>query len=397
MAKPLRASVLVPDPSDTTRLALSPDSKSSRVQQQPRRPRSGGQPAQRAPKRARAADGPDVADTAADVVSESPEDADDDVPIGLPLNSWVAPPEWRACGRYRRSNKAEVLGEGAYARVVRVVDTFGGPDRARKRQEYDDDGPSKQLLFEVRTLLRLQKCKGFVELIDICHRRGKIDIIMPIYWGSLDDLIGQELGGLQHETARNLSMQLLLAVGAMHRLGLAHLDIKPGNILLNAAGTLHISDFGKAAEVGTTAEAGTVGTVGYSAPECLIGMAQATFQSDVWSTGCVVAEIYRGRSLFSAEDGLDSMKEILRFTGHHGGRIFSRNSFTKNTTLLPTTYSPFRADGRERLMDLPVHAVSLIIVMLRLEPMQRPHVATLFQHSLFTEVIMPDRMPSTSR
>ncbi|CAD6923890.1 unnamed protein product, partial [Tilletia controversa] len=164
------------------------------------------------------------------------------------------------CGRYRRSNKAEVLGEGAYARVVRVVDTFGGPDRARKRQEYDDDGPSKQLLFEVRTLLRLQKCKGFVELIDICHRRGKIDIIMPIYWGSLDDLIGQELGGLQHETARNLSMQLLLAVGAMHRLGLAHLDIKPGNILLNAAGTLHISDFGKAAEVGTTAEAGTVGT-----------------------------------------------------------------------------------------------------------------------------------------
>ncbi|CAD7062685.1 unnamed protein product, partial [Tilletia caries] len=117
MAKPLRASVLVPDPSDTTRLALSPDSKSSRVQQQPRRPRSGGQPAQRAPKRARAADGPDVADTAADVVSESPEDADDDVPIGLPLNSWVAPPEWRACGRYRRSNKAEVLGEGAYARV----------------------------------------------------------------------------------------------------------------------------------------------------------------------------------------------------------------------------------------------------------------------------------------
>ncbi|CAD7067279.1 unnamed protein product [Tilletia caries] len=192
-------------------------------------------------------------------------------------------------------------------------------------------------------------------------------------------------------------MQLLLAVGAMHRLGLAHLDIKPGNILLNAAGTLHISDFGKAAEVGTTAEAGTVGTVGYSAPECLIGMAQATFQSDVWSTGCVVAEIYRGRSLFSAEDGLDSMKEILRFTGHHGGRIFSRNSFTKNTTLLPTTYSPFRADGRERLMDLPVHAVSLIIAMLRLEPMQRPHVATLFQHSLFTEVIMPDRMPSTSR
>ncbi|KAE8264238.1 hypothetical protein A4X09_0g7018 [Tilletia walkeri] len=160
MATPSRASVLVPDPSDATRLALSPDSKNSRVQQRPRRPRS-GQPAQPAPKRARAADGPDAEDNAADVVPESPEDADDDVPVRLPRNSWVAPHEWRACGRYRRSSKAEVLGEGAYARVVRVVDTFGGPDRARKRQEYDDDGPSSQLLFEVRTLLRLRTTADF--------------------------------------------------------------------------------------------------------------------------------------------------------------------------------------------------------------------------------------------
>ncbi|KAE8217439.1 hypothetical protein CF319_g8474 [Tilletia indica] len=136
----------------------------------------------------------------------------------------------------------------------------------------------------------LHNSRGIVELIDICHKPGTIDIIMPIYWGTLQDLLDQEGRELWH------------------------------------------GDFALAAEVGGPEGTVTIGTVGYSAPECLLGLRKATFQADIWSTGCIVAEMFIGRPLFSYGDDGDettALKDILQFTGHGGGAIYARRDLSR--------------------------------------------------------------------
>ncbi|KAE8213013.1 hypothetical protein CF327_g3405 [Tilletia walkeri] len=306
---------------------------------------------------------------------------------------WAPPPEWRVgTHRYRAGKNAEVLGEGGFGTVVRVVDMMGCPDRARKRQAYEIV-PDSRLLLELQALKRLQPHRGIVELVDICHRQGKIDIIMPIYWGSLHDLLDQEGRGLRHGMARNLSLQLFGAVSHIHRQGLAHLDIKPGNLLLSEDGCIKICDFGLAAEVGGSMGTNTMGTVGYIAPECLLGSRRATFQADIWSAGCVVAEMFTGKPLFTYNCEEDAMKDILRFTGHVGGAVYTRREFTSSHSGLPSKWPPMASDSDLRLQDIHGNAAQLIVAMLQLEPSQRPHLVTLTQHPLFTEITLPKRLP----
>ncbi|KAE8249520.1 hypothetical protein A4X13_0g5183 [Tilletia indica] len=307
-------------------------------------------------------------------------------------HEWVPSPEWRTgTDRYRGGKGAEVLGKGGFGTVVRVVDMLGGPDRARKRQTYQQV-PTRRLLFEVQALKVLQPHRGIVELIDICHKKGKIDIIMPIYWGSLQDLLDQEGRELRHGMAKNLSLQLFGAISHVHRQGFAHLDIKPGNLLLSDDGCIKIGDFGLAAEVGGSVGTHTVGTIGYSAPECLLGSRRATFQADIWSTGCVVAEMFTGRPLFTHSCEEIAMRDILRFTGHAGGPVYTRRDL-RSSSNVPAQWPPSTSDSDLRLQDAHASAAQLIVTMLQLEPSHRPHLVTLMQHRLFTEVTLPKKLP----
>ncbi|KAE8267762.1 hypothetical protein A4X09_0g4572 [Tilletia walkeri] len=286
-------------------------------------------------------------------------------------SSWSPPPEWRiGMARYRRTRDRNVLGEGGFATVERVLDLVTRNDRARKRQTHGDF-PSPQLLSEVRILSQLQGHRGIVELTDVCHRTGKIDLIMPVYWGSLQDLLDARNGALDADTARNLSLQLIVAVSYIHRKGFAHLDLKPDNIMLFHEGCLKIADFGLSAEAGIDEDAQTAGTIGYSAPECLMGFKRPTFQSDVWSTGCVIAEMLLGRPLFLYSSTEVAMKDILRFLGHTGGIVFPNRTFTAESTI-PIKWNAIRSDSSRRLRAMPPHASDLVKEMLQLDPMRRP-------------------------
>ncbi|KAE8217540.1 hypothetical protein CF319_g8394 [Tilletia indica] len=316
--------------------------------------------------------------------------------------SWKPSPEWR-CGTHRYKERSDVLGRGGYGVVMRVSDRLGGPDRARKRQTFDGV-PDTRLLFEIHALKMLQNNRGIVELIDICHKPGTIDIIMPIYWGTLQDLLNQEGRELRHGMARNFSLQLFGAVSHIHRKGLAHLDLKPGNLLLSNDGCIKIGDFGLAAEVGGPERTVTIGTVGYSAPECLLGSRKATFQADIWSTGCIVAEMFIGRPLFSyGDDGDETTHCVERHLTIHRSR---RGCYLRKTRPqqgewgrcilgMASLRVRFGPATQERTQSCR-RSYRCQFAMLQLEPTQRPHLVTLTQHELFTEVSLPKKLKAKS-
>ncbi|CAD6935381.1 unnamed protein product, partial [Tilletia controversa] len=133
--------------------------------------------------------------------------------------------------------------------------------------------PSTQLLYEVEALSRLRRHPGIAELLDVCHSPGTIDLIMPVYWGTLQDLFNTAEEGtreLPSGLRRNIALQLLVALSYVHRKNIVHLDIKPSNIFLTDEGHVKVGDFGLAAPVGSSSVTRTYGTLGYTAPESLL-------------------------------------------------------------------------------------------------------------------------------
>jgi serine/threonine protein kinase/WD40 repeat protein len=115
------------------------------------------------------------------------------------------------------------------------------------------------------------------------------------------------------QAVARLGLQAAEALAFAHAHGVLHRDVKPGNLLLDAQGTLWIADFGlaKSEGAGDLTESGEVlGTLRYLAPERFAGRCDA--RSDVYSLGVTLYELLAGRPAFAEEDRLKLMQEITQ-------------------------------------------------------------------------------------
>ncbi|KAI9026089.1 kinase-like domain-containing protein [Hyaloraphidium curvatum] len=111
--------------------------------------------------------------------------------------------------------------------------------------------------------------------------------------------------------------QLFRSLAYIHSLGICHRDIKPQNLLLDSAtGILKLCDFGSAKIlVPDEANVSYICSRYYRAPELIFGSTMYTVSIDVWSTGCVMAELMLGQPLFPGESGVDQLVEIIKVLG----------------------------------------------------------------------------------
>lgn len=111
--------------------------------------------------------------------------------------------------------------------------------------------------------------------------------------------------------------QLFRSLAYVHSQGVCHRDIKPQNLLIDPeSGVLKLIDFGSAKQlVRGEPNVSYICSRYYRAPELIFGATDYTSQIDVWSAGCVLAELMLGQPIFPGDSGVDQLVEIIKVLG----------------------------------------------------------------------------------
>lgn len=111
--------------------------------------------------------------------------------------------------------------------------------------------------------------------------------------------------------------QLFRSLAYIHSQGICHRDIKPQNLLLDPeSGILKLCDFGSAKHlVRGEPNVSYICSRYYRAPELIFGATDYTTNIDVWSAGCVFAELMLGQPIFPGDSGVDQLVEIIKVLG----------------------------------------------------------------------------------
>jgi len=111
--------------------------------------------------------------------------------------------------------------------------------------------------------------------------------------------------------------QMFRGLAYIHCLGITHRDIKPQNVLVDpSTHVLKLCDFGSAKRlVKGEPNVAYICSRYYRAPELIFGATDYTASIDVWSTGCVIAELLLGEPIFPGESSLDQLVEIIKILG----------------------------------------------------------------------------------
>ena len=235
-------------------------------------------------------------------------------------------------GRYRLVRH---LGRGGMGTVWQARDTLLQRDVAVKEiwlsnaghEPVDPADPVvRRALREAQAAARLSH-PGIVTVHDVVTDEGRPWIVMELIEGRSLAQIIQEHGLLTERRTAEIGLQVLDALRAAHREGIAHRDVKPANIMLDAAERVVLTDFGIAAIDDATALTATgqmVGSPAYLAPERINGK-PATAASDLWALGVTLYTAVTGRSPFQREDTQATFAAILTSrpaVPAHAGRLW---------------------------------------------------------------------------
>ncbi|XP_053943909.1 mitogen-activated protein kinase 13 isoform X1 [Cuculus canorus] len=139
-------------------------------------------------------------------------------------------------------------------------------------------------------------------------------LVMPYMRTDLQKIMGHEFSD---EKIQYLVYQMLKGLKYIHSAGIIHRDLKPGNLAVNEDCQLKILDFGLARHADAEMT-GYVVTRWYRAPEVILNWMHYSQTVDIWSIGCIMAEMLTGKTLFKGKDYLDQLTQILKVTGHPG-------------------------------------------------------------------------------
>ncbi|KAI8620621.1 kinase-like domain-containing protein, partial [Chytriomyces sp. MP71] len=213
--------------------------------------------------------------------------------------------------------KVEKIGEGTYGVVYKARDRASGTIVALKkiRLETEDEGVPSTAIREI-SLLKELRHPNIVRLLDIVHNDAKLYLIFEFLDLDLKKYM-DSIKMLSPSLIRSYMLQLVSGMYYCHAHRILHRDLKPQNLLIDQSGVLKLADFGLARAVGIPLRTYTheVVTLWYRSPEILLGSRHYSTAVDMWSIGCIFAELSLKHPLFPGDSEIDEIFRIFRVLG----------------------------------------------------------------------------------
>lgn len=182
--------------------------------------------------------------------------------------------------------------------------------------EAEDEGIPSTAIREI-SLLKELKHPNIVKLWNVVHSEKKLTLVFEFADQDLKKALDDRGKGFDGPTTRSYLFQLLRGIAYCHQHRVLHRDLKPQNLLINRDGVLKIADFGLARAFGIPVRSYTheVVTLWYRAPDVLMGSRKYSTQVDIWSIGCIMAEMITSHPLFPGTSDQDQLHRIFKGLG----------------------------------------------------------------------------------
>lgn len=307
-----------------------------------------------------------------------------------------------ATGEYREMayTQCKIVGNGSFGVVFQTKLSPSGEDAAIKRVLQDKRFKNREL-----QIMRIVRHPNIVELKAYYYSNGerKDEVFLNLVLEFVPETVyrASRYFSKMKTTMPILEVklyiyQLFRSLAYIHSQGICHRDIKPQNLLLDpSTGVLKLCDFGSAKIlVENEPNVSYICSRYYRAPELIFGATNYTPKIDVWSTGCVMAELMLGQPLFPGESGIDQLVEIIKVLGtptREQIRTMNPNYMEhKFPQIKPHPFSKvFRKASPE--------AIDLISKLLEYTPTQRLSAVEAMCHPFFDELRDPNTKLPDSR
>ncbi|KAM4838906.1 mitogen-activated protein kinase 12 isoform X3 [Urocitellus parryii] len=279
------------------------------------------------------------------------------------------------------------VGSGAYGAVCSAVDSRTGTKVAIKKlyRPFQSELFAKRAYRELR-LLKHMRHENVIGLLDVFTPDETLDdftdfyLVMPFMGTDLGKLMKHET--LSEDRVQFLVYQMLKGLRYIHAAGVIHRDLKPGNLAVNEDCELKILDFGLARQADSEMT-GYVVTRWYRAPEVILNWMRYTQTVDIWSVGCIMAEMITGKILFKGNDHLDQLKEIMKVTGTPPAEFVQKLQSAEAKNYMKGLPELEKKDFASVLTNASPLAVDLLEKMLVLDAEQRVTAAEALAHPYF--------------
>ncbi|WZZ44587.1 hypothetical protein YC2023_040846 [Brassica napus] len=298
--------------------------------------------------------------------------------------------------------KVEKIGEGTYGVVYKARDKVTNETIALKkiRLEQEDEGVPSTAIREISLLKEMQhsnivnerRLYLVFEYLDLDlkkHMDSSLDFSKDLHmikvfgwswWLNIDMCI-----------CLAYLYQILRGIAYCHSHRVLHRDLKPQNLLIDRrTNSLKLADFGLARAFGIPVRTFTheVVTLWYRTPEILLGSHHYSTPVDIWSVGCIFAEMITQKPLFPGDSKIDQLFKIFRIMGN------PYEDTWPGVTSLPDYKSAFpkwKQTGLESFVpNLDPNGIDLLYKMLLMDPTKRINAGAALEHDYFKDLgVMP--------
>merc|ERR1719471_334952 len=262
----------------------------------------------------------------------------------------------------------------------------------KMKLDSEEEGVPSTAIREIALLKELSH-ENVVKLLDVFCSTSKLVLVFEFVENDLKKYMKALGRQMSPASIKHLAFQLCRGIEFCHANRILHRDLKPQNLLIDQRLRLKIADFGlaRAYTVPVPKYTHEVVTVWYRAPEILLGSSLYSVPVDLWSVGCVLAEMASGQPLFAGDSEIDTIFKVFQKLGTPSVEQWPGLA---DLPEFKPTFPKWPAKGWENIRNTRAQVgttgIDLLEKLMVYEPKERLSARRALAHPYFVDAVLPE-------